>query len=182
MNWNDYIAEFDRVLEGKSANQIYNDTTFVEYVKLNVTRMKRWAKRGELIEELKNKLDELQDNQQWVLITEPWCGDAAHIAPFISKIAEYSPKIDLNIQLRDSDDSEIDNYLTNGSKSIPKLIVRNADGEDLFVWGARPIGATELVQKQKAQEGTKEEKKAELQMWYNSDKGLSIQQELLELI
>lgn len=182
MNWDDYVAEFDKALEGKSSNEIYNDSSFVDYVKLNVARMNRWIKRGELTEELKTKLDSLEDNQKWVLITEPWCGDAAHLAPFIKKIAEYSPKIELEIQLRDSENSEIDNYLTNGSKSIPKLIARSSEGEDLFVWGARPKGATELVQKQKNQEGTKEEKKAELQMWYNNDKGISIQHELHELL
>lgn len=182
MNWNEYIAEFDNVLDGKSANEIYNDPTYLEYVKLNVVRMNRWAKRGDLIEDLKAKLDGLKENQKWILITEPWCGDAAHIAPFIEKIAEYSPKIDLEIQLRDSENSEIENYLTDGSRSIPKLIVRNQEGEDLFTWGARPKGATGLVEKQKSQEGTKEEKKAELQMWYNNDKGLGIQKELLELI
>ena len=41
--------------------------------------------------------------------------------------------------MRDNDNSEIESYLTNGSKSIPKLIIRDNDGKDLFVWGPRPF-------------------------------------------
>ena len=118
-------------------------------------------------------------HQKWYLITEPWCGDAAHLTPFIQKIAEYSPHIELHVILRDGDDNMIDSYLTDGSKSIPKLIVRDDNNTDLFTWGPRPIEAKELVDNLKESTKTTQEKKAALQVWYNNDKGISIQRELM---
>lgn len=182
MNWNEYTSQFSEILEGKNTTAPYDNPAYLEYVKLNNSRMNRWLKKGELSDETKQALDKIKSKQKWILITEPWCGDAAHLAPFIEKIAAYSPHIDLEIQLRDSKESEINNYLTNGGKAIPKLIARDANNNDLFVWGARPKEATELVQRQKMSEGSAEEKKAELQVWYNKDKGISIQKELSSLL
>ena len=182
MKWNEYIAQFDEILEGINTETPYDNPAYLEYVKLNNSRMNRWLKRGELLDETKKVLDKINAKQKWVLITEPWCGDAAHLAPFIEKITAYSPHIDFEVQLRDSEESEIENYLTNGGKAIPKLIARDADNNDLFVWGARPKEATELVQRQKMSEVSAEEKKAELQVWYNKDKGSSIQKELSKLL
>jgi hypothetical protein len=149
---------------------------------LNNSRSKRWIKKGELTDEIKLKLDSIQAKQKWIIITEPWCGDAAHLAPFIKKMAEYSPHIELEIQKRDGEGSEIDRYLTNGGKSIPKLIVRDENGKDLYNWGPRPTEPQAIVMNQKSSNQTAEEKKSELQVWYNKDKGISIQKELADLI
>jgi hypothetical protein len=74
-------------------------------------------------------------------------------------------------------------YLTNGGRSIPKLIVRDAKGNDLFTWGPRPKEAQNIHLRQMNDENmSKEEKKIELQNWYNKDKGESTQEELLELL
>ncbi len=51
------------------------------YAKLNWSRMNRWLKVGTLSDEIKETLSKVDTVQHWVVITEPWCGDAAHIAP-----------------------------------------------------------------------------------------------------
>lgn len=182
MEWEEYQLEFDQILSGEITDSPYDNLAFIEYVKLNNSRSKRWIKKGELTDQIKSKLDSIQAKQKWVLITEPWCGDAAHLAPFIKKMAEYSPNIELEIQNRDGERSEIDNYLTNGGKSIPKLIVRDENGKDLYNWGPRPMEPQAIVMNQKTSNQTMEEKKSELQLWYNKDKGTSIQKELADLI
>ena len=182
MKWEEYQLEFDQILSGEFTDSLYDNPSYVEYVKLNNSRSKRWIKKGELTDEIKLKLDSIQAKQKWIIITEPWCGDAAHLAPFIKKMAEYSPHIELEIQKRDGEGSEIDRYLTNGGKSIPKLIVRDENGKDLYNWGPRPTEPQAIVMSQKSSNQTAEEKKSELQVWYNKDKGISIQRELAELI
>lgn len=182
MNWKEYTSQFDEILEGRKATPPYDNETYIEYVKLNNSRMSRWMKKGVLTDELLNALNLIQSKQKWLLITEPWCGDAAHSVPFIKKMADYTPNIELEIQLRDSEESEIENYLTNGNRSIPKLIVRDENNNDIFTWGARPAEATELVQQQKTSDLSTKEKKAELQVWYNKDKGQAIQEEISELL
>ena len=37
----------------------------------------------------------------WLVLTESWCGDAAHVVPAINKIAELSDNIDLKLVFRD---------------------------------------------------------------------------------
>ena len=119
---------------------------------------------------------------QWILITEPWCGDAAHGHAFIDKLAQLNENISLRIQNRDSSSSEINKYLTNGARSIPKLIVRDESGNDLFAWGPRPKEPQEMVMNHKLNNSlSAEEKSKELQRWYNKDKGVSMQNELLML-
>ena len=182
MNWDEYHAKFEDILQGEILSAPYDNPTYFEYVKLNNSRSNRWLKKSTLLDETKAVLKSLKSTQKWYLITEPWCGDAAHLAPFIYKMAEHSPHIKLHVIHRDGDNKMIDLYLTNESKSIPKLIVRDQNNIDLFVWGPRPIEAHKLVQSQKSSQKTTQEKKAELQVWYNKNKGVAIQNELTALI
>lgn len=183
MNVNEYEKQFDEILDGKNTAYPYDNEEYINYVKLNKARMKRWSKVGKIAPDLAETLSKIQDTQNWILITEPWCGDAAHSHEFIKKLAELNPKISLTVRNRDTPDSEIDQYLTNGGKSIPKLIVRDVNGEDLFDWGPRPKTAQELYMSQRADTSlSDEDKKRALQSWYNKDKGTTIQQELNVLL
>lgn len=178
----EYLDQFDEILNGNSANSVYDKKEYLDYVQMNQRRMKRWYKTGKLNTELCDHIEQQTEPQQWIIITEPWCGDAAHSVPFLHRLAMVNPTIELWIQNRDSEESEIDRYLTNGGKSIPKLIVRNAANEDLFTWGPRPKACQEIVNRQKTSNKPFEEKLMELQTWYNNDNGRSIQEELLEIL
>ncbi len=180
MNFNDYLAYTNRILSGELEVAPYTDPAYFEYTKLNATRMKRWLKTGELTEETIAVVKSIVHRQKWLVISEPWCGDAAHILPFLHKMAELNKKVDLEIELRDSRPFRIEKYLTNGSKSIPILIVRNAAFEDQFVWGPRPTGAKELRLELIAKGTPADELKAQMQQWYNEDKGVQIQEEIVE--
>ena len=182
MNFSDYQQTFDRILSGELTSAPYDDEHFVEYVKLNHSRQNRWLKKGILLAEAVEAINNIQSKQTWVLITEPWCGDAAHTVPFIVKLAELNPLITLDIQIRDSEGSEIDSYLTNGGKAIPKLIIRDASGNDLLVWGPRPAEAQALFHKLKEQNRTFEEQKIALQQWYNENQGEAVQKEIAHAI
>ncbi|MCE2682781.1 MAG: thioredoxin family protein, partial [Cryomorphaceae bacterium] len=126
MTFSDYSFIFNHILTGTIQHAPYDDPHFVEYTKLNHSRMHRWEKTGKLTEECISTIQSISTPMHWILITEPWCGDAAHSVPFLAKMAEENPLIHLEIQLRDSEGSEIESYLTNGGKSIPILIVRNS--------------------------------------------------------
>lgn len=173
MNYKDYTALFDQILKGEIKTSPYDQESFLDYTKLNQKRSERWEKKGQISTDLKELLQEIEP-QDWILITEPWCGDAAHIVPFIEKMAATSDKINLQVQLRDADPFLIDQYLTNGGKAIPILVSRNKKGEDLFVWGPRPKEAQELMLKNKEADLPLDEQKMALQSWYNKDKGATI--------
>lgn len=181
MNAQEYKTLFEDIVNGRYTVPPYDDPYYLNYVKLNTARTNHWEKKGEISEGLKNVLEQIDKKQTWILITEPWCGDAANSVPLIEKMAQLNHNINLDIELRDSG-SQIEDYLTNGGKSIPKLIVRDDDGNDLFVWGPRPKETQELVIKQKDLDLTQDEKYTTILQWYLKDKGVSIQEEIRDLI
>lgn len=179
MNYLEYYALFDDILTRRYIGHPYEKESYYNYTRLNLSRMRRWDKQLILAEPLVDSIKGITQKQQWIVITEPWCGDAAHIIPCIIKLIAYNPLISYDLQLRDTEPSLMQYYLTNGSRSIPKLVVRNEEGKDLFTWGPRPAGAQTLLNNLKVINADSETQKIQLQNWYNTDKGVSFCKELL---
>ena len=78
----------------------------------------------------------------------------------------------------------MDRFLTNGGRSIPKLIALDENSNVLYTWGPRPQEAQELYDEWRFSENKVpyKEFQIELQKWYNKDGGASLQMELLDLI
>jgi hypothetical protein len=174
----------DLLVEGKVTG-IEQSADLLQYTSLNETRMNRLEKTMQVSEELVSKMEHLDNFYIWLVLAEGWCGDAAQILPILNKMAVESHKrIDLRIVLRDENEELMRHYLTNGARAIPKVIVICKEaGIVRASWGPRPKGATELVANYKREFGVIDEKiKTDLQMWYLHDKGLSVQQELMEIM
>lgn len=169
--------------EGKSTGNEQSEA-LTKYSELNEVRMNRLDKTIQISDEVKASLSNLQANYLWLVISEGWCGDAAQLVPIINKMAELSEKIDFRIVLRDENEALMNQFLTNGGKAIPKLLI--LDAETLTVlsdWGPRPEGAKNLILDYKARYGVVDETaKTELQKWYLHDKGLSTQNEIMALV
>jgi len=179
MTIKEYLTYFEDVLQHPEKHKTYQDADFYNYTKLNWSRMNRWLKRFEPAEDLKLKITNLNKPQRWIIITEPWCGDAAHSVPQLIKLAELNPKIEIDIQLRDSSPFLINDYLTDGGKSIPKLVVREENDVDRFVWGPRPDVLQQIFEEMKVTGVSFDEIKTAFQKWYNEDKGAELQKEIL---
>jgi len=181
MNYQQYHELFDTILNDSQPTHPYDDEHFLNYTKLNQSRMKRWDKQLVLSDGLIAEIAKINKPQHWIIITEPWCGDAAHILPFLIRMSLLNEFVSYDIQLRDSEPFLINAYLTNGSKSIPKLIVRDNYNNDQFNWGSRPLPAQQLLDKMKTEGATMEIIKLGLQYWYNEDKGRTLCSELEKL-
>ena len=170
------------IAEGKSTGHMQSED-LLKYSELNETRMNRLEKTIEVTDEVKTKLQNLDKKYIWLVLSEGWCGDAAQIVPVIHKMAEVTDKVELRIALRDDNDTLMQHFLTNGGKAIPKLIVLDAETLDILTdWGPRPHGAKQLILDYKATHGVVDEPaKIELQKWYLHDKGISIQNEIVEM-
>lgn len=178
MQFSEYLTLFK---QPASEAELSDPHSHAHFTKLNDARVHRWLNHGVLNEQIQQVMSNIQSPQKWVLITEPWCGDAAHLAPFIYLVSQLSSLVSLEVQLRDSD-SEINQYLTHGAMAIPKLIIRDESGEDLAVWGPRPEPCRAYFVSLKEQGMDMDAQKFELQKWYNADKGISIQTELSEIV
>jgi hypothetical protein len=169
--------------EGKTSGATQTPD-YINYTKLNESRMHRLDKTLQVIDEVKTYLENLNKEYIWLVLAETWCGDAAQVLPVINKMAQISDKIELRILLRDDNEAVMNLFLTNGTKSIPKLIILDKEsGEVVTDFGPRPVEAKQLIMDYKAKHGVVDETaKIELQKWYLADKGVAIQQEILALM
>jgi hypothetical protein len=156
----------------------------IHYTQLNEARLHRLDKTIQVVDEAKLFLQQLSTEYIWLVISESWCGDAAQILPVINKMAEVSDKIDLKIVLRDDNEELMSLFLTNGTKSIPKLIIIDKETNEVINdFGPRPSGAKQLILDYKAKHGIVDETaKIKLQKWYLQDKGISTQNEIIALM
>lgn len=155
-----------------------------EYTRLNLHRMQRLNKTTVLSESLKIAVKQIQIPQTWYVLTEAWCGDAAQCIPVLAAIAKLNPLIDFQLLLRDENPDLMDLYLTNGGRSIPKLIAVDQEFNEIFTWGPRPEGAQAKLAEYKAnpERPPYKEFAEDIQRWYTKDKTQSIQKELLVLL
>ena len=169
--------------QGKSTGNDQSDV-LAHYTLLNETRMNRLDKKMVVPQDIIQKLLSLRKKFIWLVLSEGWCGDSAQLLPVLNKLAVLSHNIELKIVFRDENEHLMKMFLTNGTKSIPKVII--IESETLKVcgsWGPRPKGATELIKSYTRQYGHFDDTaKTELQLWYLHDKGLSTQDELVTLM
>jgi hypothetical protein len=172
----------DLIASGKSSGPIQSED-LLNYSKLNHRRMTRLDKTIQLSQETLLGLKKIDKPITCLVLTEGWCGDAAQTLPVISKIADESDLITLKIIFRDEHEQLMSQFLTNGGKSIPKLLVLNSQNKVLNTWGPRPNTATKMVQDYKNKYGQLDAAfKQQLQVWYNKDKGVNIQEDMLGLL
>lgn len=178
----DYRALVGNLLaEGKSTGPEQSEA-LTNYSMLNDRRMKRLDKTIKISKETIQEYRNIKEPQTWLVITEGWCGDAAQNLPVLDKIAAVSDKIDLKIVLRDENLALMDLFLTNGGRSIPKLIALDKDNNVLNTWGPRPTVASKKVTDYKENHGSLDAQfKQDLQVWYNKDKGQSVQEDFVNL-
>jgi hypothetical protein len=175
-----YRNLIDSLLKENKTTGSNHSEDYINYTKMNVQRMERLDKTIEVLPEVANIFSCLNKPLIWLVITEAWCGDAAQICPVIAKLATLSSNIDLKFILRDEHPEIMNQYLTNGGKSIPILVSLDAATlKPLEHWGPRPKKAQEMVleHKKNPQEPYLEFVK-KLQLWYLQDKTHSIQLEI----
>ncbi len=183
MDYTKYNLLFKQLVEeGRTTGEQTEEK--IDYTKLNFSRTKRLDKTAQIPEENINDFKNISEKQIWLVISEPWCGDAAQTLPFLNKIAQHCENIDLKIVLRDENPELMDQFLTNGSQSIPMVIMVDAITMNVIqTFGPRSKAATKLVTDYKTEHGKIDNAfKETLQVWYNNDKGISIVNDILETI
>jgi thiol-disulfide isomerase/thioredoxin len=173
----------DLLSEGRSTGN-EQSPDLLRYSVLNESRLKRLDKTVTVSKENSEALKALEKEYIWLVIAEGWCGDAAQILPILNKMAYETNKIQLKIIFRDLNNEVMNQYLTNGGRAIPKLLIIDKEsGKVCNHWGPRPKGAVDLIEDYKRQFGKVDNKaKTELQLWYLHDKGLSVQNEVAEMM
>jgi hypothetical protein len=168
--------------EGKNSGPVQSEELY-HYTELNLHRMNRVEKTTIITEDLKHVLNKISSPQIWLIIAEGWCGDAAQSVPVFNLLEGSYPNIHVKILFRDENLELMDQFLTNGSRSIPKVIMLDADTLEVkAVWGPQPQEALQLIQALKVSQMEKAQIKEKLHLWYAKNKGMALQAEITTLL
>lgn len=168
--------------EGKSTGP-NQSAELLQYSELNLHRMNRVEKTTTLIEDLSTKLNLIKQPQIWLILAEGWCGDAAQTIPIFHLIEKEFPQIKIKLLLRDENLELMDVFLTNGSRSIPKVLMLDASSLNLLAqWGPRPSEATALINNLKAEMLEMMKIKEKLHAWYAKNRGVAVQSEIIDIL
>jgi len=180
-SYKEYYDQVEQMVHnGQTSGSIQSDA-LVNYTKLNFKRMKRLNKTLIVNPDLVALVEETGIKMHWLVITEAWCGDAAQNIPYLARLAADAGNVDLSLVYRDENSELMAEHLTNGSKSIPKLIVYNNSTECIASWGPRPTEVQEMVMTYKNQLDPKpnfDEFAASIHKWYTNNKNQMLEQEL----
>jgi hypothetical protein len=116
---------------------------------------------------------------QLLVIVEDWCGDASNTVPVLARLAQLAPGLELRVIARDAHPEVMDRYLTNGSRSIPIVVVLDESFRELGYWGPRPteLQAWVMVNRHSM---PKAELYPQVRRWYARDRGETTLREVLE--
>ena len=165
--------------------EVQGEAPYDHYIPLNRSRVKRIRKQLKLSEAMIQAAKQAQPGTKWLVINEHWCGDGAQILPVLEAVVEASEgRIEARACYRDADTDLIDGFLTNGGRSIPKLVQLNDQGEVTQTWGPRPQTAMALVRSVKSSPDPEVAANyaQPLHAWYTNDRQASIQEELIAVL
>lgn len=114
-------------------------------------------------------------------IADDWCGDAVNILPVVSQLVARIDTLALKIVSRESRPELMDRHLTNGSRSIPVLILLDDEGTCRGWWGPRPSELQAWFEAE-GRPLPKEDRYRELRRWYARNRGAAIAEEVVALV
>lgn len=182
--WDKAVAfeEYMHISEVRATDNPDKNDYYQNYYDLGLQRMQRTLKTYKNDIEQQKQLESKNFNGKILIISEPWCGDASATVPAISKF--FEGKNEVRVFLRDSDPTLIEQFLTDGAQSIPKVLILSEDFGVTATWGPRPQYGLELLKKFKENPEAypKEEFYNDLQVYYAKNRGKDAIQEILNLL
>lgn len=182
ISFDEYFKRTEEVVNKNTEELTQEEEKMYDYYKLGVQRMGRMIKVYKKDEEQLKKLDEKKFKGKFLIISEGWCGDAGQTVPAVSLF--FKGKNEVRILYRDENPELMDSFLTNGTRSIPIVIILDENDEVVTHWGPRPAYGTELLKKHKEnpEEYPKDKFYNDIQLYYAKNRGFDVINEILNLI
>ena len=184
MSWAEYHALTKKYVESDDRPELYRNEKMLKYTADNLGRMDHILQTINIESKLYNLMASIRTDLIWVVLTEPWCGDASQVVPVLYTIVSCSEHVNFRILQSDAHPEVMDAYLTHGSRSIPKLICLKASTlYEIGTWGPRPAALQQIVTENKDRTDISFGAKVRMvHEWYGVDKTISIQDEFIDLI
>jgi hypothetical protein len=156
-----------------------------EQLLANVTRnADLWAavwRRAVIGEEYLERVAAVPGTWHLLVLSEEWCGDAVNTVPVVAKLAALSPNLELRVLARDENLDLMDLHLTGTSRSIPIVILLDAEYRERAWWGPRPTVLQDSVSGE-WQLLEKSSRYREARMWYARDRGRTTLEEVVSML
>ena len=143
-----------------------------------------WAavwRRAAVPVEFVDRVNALGGAWHLLVLSADWCGDAVNTVPAIARLVELTSNTDLRILDRDTNLDLMDAHLTGKSRSIPAVIVLDADYVERGWWGPRPAALQSWVMSE-GQALEKTERYKHVRGWYARDRALTTLAEIVTLM
>jgi hypothetical protein len=180
-----YEAYSERMARAADGDVLYETDSRNFFTRLNHHRMKRLDKTLELVDAVVEAGARIPCAMTWLVLTEGWCGDAAQVLPALNLLTRRFENLEMGLLFRDRHLPLMDRFLTNGGRSIPKVVMVERDTLEVRgSWGPRPRPAQDLFElyRDGGSGMDKDTYERELQKWYLRDRAEHIQRELLEML
>jgi hypothetical protein len=181
MDYAAYRAKIDDLFSQNLVTGLEQRPDLLNYTKMNIQRMNRWDKHFTPSPEMTEAMAKITKPQTWIMITEGWCGDSAQIIPAVIKIAGQNPLITTKLFFRDEHPEIMNQFLTDGKRSIPIIAALDDQNRVLWRWGARPVEGQQIIDDAKRTGEDMHLAKEKLQLWYARNKQEALMKEFTAL-
>ena len=154
---------------------------FLTSVQHHQTLWRQLSERAVLPEEAVESARSVHGRWRLLVLAEDWCGDAVHVLPYLARLEETFPNFELRILPRDENPDLMDSHLTNGSRSIPVVMILDEDYREVAWWGPRPEPLQELFHRE-IKQLPPDERFTRIRAWFARDRGRTTLEEILSRI
>jgi hypothetical protein len=156
---------------------------FPAYLETVVRNAELWQgvyRTGSVSTDAVARLQNVPGRWRLLALSEDWCGDAVSTLPVVARLAEKAG-VDFRVLGRDANPDVMDAHLTSGTRSIPVVMVLDADYRSVGWWGPRPAVVQRWVRVE-ALLLSKEVRGRRKRAWYARDRGRTTVDEVIEAV
>ncbi len=155
--------------------------TFLPTAVKNADLWRTSARLAKVSDDLVARVAALGTRFHLLVLSEDWCGDAVNSVPYVARLAELAPNLELRVLARDENLDLMDDHLTGTARSIPVVLVYDEGWAERGWWGPRPSELQAWVMGP-GQALEKDDRYREVRTWYARDRGGSTLAEVVALL
>src|SRR5512133_1635686 len=111
---------------------------FLDSTTANVELWRAMAVRADAPDDVVRDVESLGRRWHLLVLVEDWCGDAINTLPVLAALANRAANLDLRILSSEKNADLMDAHLTGSSRSIPIVMLLDANYVECKWWGPRP--------------------------------------------
>ena len=154
---------------------------FLATVQAHRTLWNQLSEGAQLSQEAREAAGSILGQWHLLVLAEDWCGDVMHILPFLARLEEEFPHFDLRILSREENPDLMESHLTNGTRSIPVVMILDEDFQEVAWWGPRPQPLQEIFHRE-IKFLPKDQRFPKIRAWFARDRGRTTLREILSRI